>query len=259
VRFGAQIYRDGLDIKNDEFYSRLTSSPIHPATSQPSPKDFEDIYKECCDHAEGILSIHVSSRFSGTYNSAVLAQKTLKKCRPIEIIDSTLFSAGLGMVVIAAAKLAQAGAGISEIVSETNRAIRQIRMFGMFETVKYLSRSGRVNKAITTVSELLHVMPLLTLREGDIMRTGLVRTISQGIDRIYNFVNANSPITELTVIHSAVADRAHKLKQRLSNFIAPEEISIAEVGTSLGVHGGPGILGVAIRRNEGATAYSDSL
>ena len=248
VRFGDKTYRDGVDIQNDEFYSVLASSPVHPATSQPNPEDFTSVYNEYCDSAEGIVSIHISSRISGTFNSATMAKKTLKSRCPIEVIDSKMNSGGLGLVAIAAARVAQSGAGFSEVMDEAKKAVNEVRMFGMFETMKYLARSGRVNKTIATASRILNVMPLLTFHDGEIVRAGLVRAVSKGADKIYDFVRNNIPISELVIIHSKVEDQANRLKHRLSEFIEEEKISIAELGAGLGVHGGPGVLLAAVRK-----------
>jgi DegV family protein with EDD domain len=250
VRFGDKTYRDRVDIQNDDFYSMLESSPAHPATSQPNPEDFTAVYKEYCETAAGIVSIHISAKISGTYNSAMMAKKTLESRCPIEVIDSKFNSAGLGLVVLGAARLSQAGASLSEVIEEANKAINHVHMFGMFETMKYLARSGRVNKTIAAASQFLNVMPLLTFHDGEIVRAGLVRTITKGMDRIYNFVKGNVPISELVIVHSKVEDQVNQLKQRLIEFIEEEKISIAELGAGLGVHGGPGVLLAAIRRSE---------
>jgi len=248
VRFGDTVYRDGVDIQCDEFYSMLTTSPVQAATSQPNPEDLTSTYKKYCDNKDGIVSIHISSKISGTYNSANIARKTLKSKCPIEVIDSKFNSAGLGLIVTRAARLAQSGADFNEVVDETNSAIKHVRMFGMFETMKYLARSGRVNKTIAMASQILNVMPLLTFNDGEIVRAGLVRTVNKGADKIYDFVKNNIPIDELIIVHSKVADQANHLKQRLSEFIMEDNISIAEMRAGLGVHGGPGVLLVAIRQ-----------
>jgi len=150
--------------------------------------------------------------------------------------------------VTAAARAAQAGANLDEVVNEANKAVKEVRMFGMFETMKYLARSGRVNKTIAAASSILHIMPLLTFHEGEIVRAGLVRAMSKGMDKIYDFVKNNTPIKELTVVHSQVMDQANQLKHRLGEFIREEKIAIAELGAGLGVHGGPGVLLVALRK-----------
>jgi len=247
LRFGDKTYRDGVDITKDEFYAMLATSPHHPASSQPNPEDFTNVFKEYCGNKSGIVSIHISSKISGTYNSANIVKKTLESECPIEIIDSRLNSGGLGLVVKAAARASQAGASMAEVVNEAKIAVQEVRMFGLFETMKYLALSGRVNKTIAVASSILHVMPLLTFHEGEIVRAGLVRAVSKGADRIYDFVKNNTPIKELMIVHSQVVDQAKQLKYRLGEFIQEENISIAELGAGLGVHGGPGVLLAAIR------------
>jgi DegV family protein with EDD domain len=250
VRFDREVYRDGVDITRDDFYRRLTDSPIHPTTSQPNPEDFIRVYKDYVGDFNGIVSIHISSKISGTYNSASLAKKTLCSSVPIEVIDSSFNSAGLWLVVMAAARLARSGASLADVVEETNMAIRQVHMFGMFETMKYLARSGRVSKTVAEASRILNVMPLLTFSDGEIVRAGLVRTISCGMDRICDFVRKNLPASELTIVHSAVPDQAQILKGCLAKLLPEERIHISELGAALGVHGGPGVLVLALRRVE---------
>ena len=139
---------------------------------------------------------------------------------------------------------------MAEVVNEAKKAVSEVKMFGVFETMKYLARSGRVNRSIAMASGILHVMPLLTFHDGEIVRAGLVRTSNKAMDRIYDFVKNNSPVGELIVVHSQVPDQAIQLKQRMTEFIPEEKISIAELGAGLGVHGGPGVLLAAIRRSK---------
>lgn len=250
VQFGSEVYRDGIDITDDEFYSRLATSPVHPTTSQPGPEDFTRAFNDCLEGSDGVVSIHISSKISGTYNSALLAKKAIDSDKPIEVIDSMFNSAGLWLVVAAAARLAQSGAPMAAVVEEARRAVQQVRMFGMFATMKYLARGGRVSKTIADASGVLRVRPLLTFRDGEIMRAGLVRTVSNGLDRICDFVSKNLPASEITIAHSIVPDQAQMLKSRLAQVLPAEHIHIAELGTALGVHGGPGVLVLALRRSE---------
>jgi DegV family protein with EDD domain len=247
VRFGDKTYRDGLDITPGEFYSKLLSSKVHPATSQPSPQDFSVVYKDYSETRDGIISVHISSKISGTFNSAWLAKKDAGLKCPVEVIDSKMNSAGLGLVVIAAARKANSGGSFYEVVTEANRAIDEVRMFGMFETMLYLARGGRVNKATAAVSKFLHVMPLLTFKDGEIVRAGLVRTIKKGTDRVYEFIKNNMPVSETVVVHSGVPERANHLKELIEG-ISKAPVSIWELGSGLGVHGGPGVLLAAIRK-----------
>jgi DegV family protein with EDD domain len=249
LHFGNKTYLDGVDIRNEEFYSLLASSPVHPTTSQPNPEDFVNVYKEYCNNTAGIVSIHISSKISGTYDSALAASRTLQSHCPIEVIDSKFNSAGLGLVVTSAARLAQSGASFSEVVNEAKKAVSQVSMFGIFGTMKYLARSGRVNKVIALTSQILTVMPLLTFKEGQIIRAGLVRTFSKGLNRILEFAEKNAPIEELSIVHSAMEDKANLLKQQLSRFVPEGKISVARLGAGLGVHGGPGVIVLALRKS----------
>jgi len=248
IRFGDDVYRDGVDIQNEEFYRMLTNHPIHPATSQPNPQDFVNIYSEHIKEYDGIVSIHISSKISGTYNAARIAKQMMNDPAAIEVIDSKFNSGGLGLVVKAAAMAAQYGGGIKEVAQEAKNAIEHVSMFGIFQTMKYLSRSGRVSKMIAAVARILHVMPLLTFSDGEVVRAGLVRKVQKGIDRIYDFVKSNTPVTALTIVHSQVRDQAERLKKLLGEFVAEERIEIDELGAGLGVHGGPGVLLVALKK-----------
>src|SRR4030042_6751988 len=176
VRFGNRVFRDGTDIESDDFYKMLTSAPQHPATSQPTPEDFESVYREYCDSSDGIISIHISSKISGTYNSATIAKKMLGSKCPIEVIDSQFNSAGLALIAKAAARFANSAKDTGSVLADIRRYIRQVHMFGYFNTMKYLARSGRVSRVIVTAANILHVKPLLTFREGEIIRAGLVRS-----------------------------------------------------------------------------------
>ena len=145
VRFGDEVYRDGIDISNDGFYQKLVTSFVHPATSQPTPQDFAQAYSDCSKEAEGIISIHVSAKTSGTYNGALHGKKMMKGECPIEVVDSKFTSVGLALVVMAAARLAQAGESLPGVFEETRKAIDQVRMLGVFDTMKYLVLGGRIS------------------------------------------------------------------------------------------------------------------
>ncbi len=250
VRFNDKVYRDGVDIQNDEFYRMLETSPHHPATSQPTPEDFENVYKEYCDKVDGIISVHISSKISGTCNSALIARNMLESKCPIEVVDSQFNSAGLALLAMTAARVAKTGKDLTAIVAEVRRTIRAVHMFGVFDTMKYLARSGRVSRTIVTAANILNVRPLLTFREGEIIRAGLVRSFSKGMDRLYKFVESKRDIAELIIVHSVIPELAGKLKKRLGWLFPEERIRIMELGAGLGVHGGPGVLLVGLRLEE---------
>jgi DegV family protein with EDD domain len=247
VRFRDRVYRDGVDITPDEFFRLLAESPHHPASSQPTPEDFENAYAAFCDDAEGIVSIHISSKISGTCNAAAIAAANLHPRCPIEVIDSGLNSAGLAIVVMEAARAAQAGSDYTAVLERTRAALRRTDMLGMFSTMKYLVRGGRVSRAIGMVAAIINVMPLLTFREGQIVRAGMVRSLSAGLDRLCGFVADKRDLAEVVIVHSAVSDRAETLRERLGGLFPKEQIPVFEMGAGLGVHGGPGVLLVGTR------------
>lgn len=253
VRFGEKVYQDGVDISSDDLLRRMVESPIHPATSQPSPEDFVQIYTQCATEADSIVSIHISSKISGTYNSALLAKRLMDSECPIEVVDSKFNSVGLALVVMAAARRARDGDGLEDVIAETQRSIRQVHMFGMFSTMKYLALSGRVNKTIASVADILDVKPLLTFRDGEIVRAGLVRTFSKGMDRLYEFAKSKKNIQELAIVHGAVPEQADQLRRRLCTVFPEDQILVTQLGAALGVHGGPGVLVLALRCTDVST------
>ncbi len=247
VRFGEEVYRDGVDITNDVFYQKLASSLVHPSTSEPTPEDFARVYSDCSNEADGIISIHISAKTSGTYTSALQGKNLVKgKCQ-IEVIDSHFTSVGLALVVMTAARLAGAGEKLLSVFEETRRVIGQIQMLGFFETMRYLVLGGRLSKATASVASILNVRPLLTFKNGELVRAGLVHKRSEGIDKLYEFVESNYPIQDLAIAYSTVSEQASELKARLGSLAPEERTIVTQLGVALGVHCGPGALLLAIR------------
>ena len=249
VRFGHTIYRDRIDITPRQFYEMLSTSPYHPASSQPTPEDFTRCYEELGGDAEGIVSIHLSSKISGTYNSACIASKNLASNCPIEVIDSGTGSAGLALVATAAARAAREGKGLASVLAEAKKAMNQTKVMGVFESMKYLARSGRVNKSIGAASQILNIVPLLTFRDGEVVRSGLARNISRGIDRLYEFVEARMALLDVVIAHSNIPERAEQLKRRLGWLFPEDAIRIFDIGAGIGVHIGPGCIIIGVRED----------
>jgi len=241
-------YRDGVDIKTEEFYRRLTASNILPTTSQPTIADFQNIYNKLAGKCEGIVSIHISSKISGTCNTALQAIKSLKGEFPIEVIDSQLNSIGLGLVAIGAARMAKAGKNLKEVVQEAKLAINQVQMLGVFDTLKYAIAGGRISKSVGSIINILNIKPMLTFKNGEIVRAGLARTYSKAMERLVAFVKRNLPVQDLAIVHSAAFTAAEKLKQELGKLFPEDRILVNQLGAALGVHGGPGMLLIALRK-----------
>jgi len=247
VHFGSEVYQDGVDITPSEIYQKLDSAPVHPTTSQPNPEDILALYRNLGQEDEGIVSIHISSEISGTVNSARIAAGMYPDS-PVEIIDSRFNSVGLGLVVQAAARVAKAGGKMAEVVAEARQAVSQVDMLGLFDTLKYVYRGGRISRAKFTVGSLIGIKPILNFKDGKLHQAGVVRSYTAGMVRLEKFVRSSRNISDLAIAHSAVPDKAEELKHKLGEFFEFERIQIHELGAALGVHGGPGVLLIGIRR-----------
>jgi len=247
VRFGEEVYRERMDISEEEFYQRLLHGPIHPVTIQPNPQDFANVYQELSPAADGIVSIHISSKLSGTCNSALQAKEMIEKGCPIEVVDSQIITVGLGLICIAAAAVAKTGADLQQVVKEVKQTLPNVHLLALVDTLKYLLLGGRIGKAKALVGSLLNVKPLLTLEEGEVVPRGQARTRSKGIERLFDFVAKATNIQDLAVAYSTTPDEAQALAERIGSIFTKGPVKIARLGTTLGVHMGPGALAVAFR------------
>ncbi len=248
VRFGKEVYRDGVDINKSGFYQKLAGSPLHPETTEATPKDFAQIYSRCEHEADGIVSIHISSKISHMYDSAQKGKNMIKAKCDIEVIDSHFASIGLGLIVTTAARLANAGESIENVVTETKRAIDQISMLGFFDTMKYIAKGGRASKHVMELSSIFKIKPLLTFRDGEIVSEGIVRTKAQGIERLYTFVKDALEIQDLSIAYSTDYDSAVALRQRLASVFPEQKVYVEQIGSALGAHCGPDAVFVAFKR-----------
>ena len=247
VRFGEEVYRDRVDIDEDEFYRRLLHDPVHPSTIQPSPQDFSDVFKKLAQEADGIISIHVSSKLSGTYNSALQGKEVIEKECPIEVIDSQVVTMGLGQLAIAANTMAESGKSLPQVVAEVNKLIPSIRVLGLLDTLRYLALGGRIGKVQALLGSVLSVKPMLTIKDGELVPAGRVRSRAKGIDNLFEFVKNAADIQDLAVVYNTTPDEAQTLVGRLGSVFPQEKIRLAKLGPALGVHTGPGLLLVAFR------------
>ena len=242
--FGKESFRDRIDMSEDEFYERLVKDPVHPTTTQPTPKDFDEAYQILSKEADGIISIHLSKKLSGTYESAIQSAKNVKDC-PIEVIDTYSVSMGLGLVVIEAAKMAKAGKNYQEILVEVKKNVSDIHVFALFDTLKYLSKGGRIGKGKALLGSILSVKPILTLKEGEFEPAGQLRNRSKGIDKLYSYLENAASLRKVAVIHSTTPDEAQAFADRITSLISAEHIQVARLGPALGAHGGPMVMVIA--------------
>jgi DegV family protein with EDD domain len=247
VRFGEEVYLDRVDISEDEFYQRLQKTKVHPSTVQPGPQDFLDVYRKLLKEADSIVSIHISAKLSGTYNSAMMAKDMLDTKCPVTVVDSHMVTMGLGLPVILAANMANAGESADKIVKEVKRAIPKIRLLCLLDTLEYLQKGGRIGKAKALLGSILNVKPMITIKDGEVVPAGQVRIRAKGIDKLFELGQSAKKIQDLAVVHSTTLDEAQSLAERLGSVFDRKQIKIARVGPALGVHTGPGALIVVAR------------
>jgi len=246
VRFGGEVYRDGVDLTADEFYSRLATNRKLPVTSTPAPGEMAEVYDRLAEQADGILSIHVSSRMSAVYEVATQARDQMKRECRVEIVDSMAGAMAEGLIVIAAAKEAQKGLGLDEVADVARQAVPKAHVRMCFDTLEYLRKGGRIGRAQALLGSVLKVNPIIGVREGEVQPFGRERSRARAIDRLYEFVKSLPRIRELAVEHASAPDEAEALAQRLDEVFPRERIYITRVSPAVGVHVGPNVIAVSV-------------
>ena len=246
VRFGEEVYRDRIEMTTDEFYHRLVHGSIWPTTTQPSPGDFVDVYNRLSSETDEILVITLSSKLSGTYESALHAKSIIEKECRIELIDSMTVVMGLGLIVISAAKAALAGASLDEVAALVRSGMSRSHAVMFFDTLKYLAKGGRIGRAQGLLGSLLSVKPVLTIKDGEVAPVTRMRSRAAGMDYLYDFVAGFPKIEELAVEHATTPDEADKLLERLSSLFPKERIYKSTVSPVIGTYVGPHVLSVSV-------------
>jgi DegV family protein with EDD domain len=255
VRFGAQTYRDGIDIMPEEFYRRLVAEPVHPATAAVSPGDFAGVYDKLAAEAGGIISIHLSQKVSATYNAAVQGRSLMEnKACPVEIIDSRFVTIALGLITIGAARAAQAGKDMQEIVAQVNALVPCMRVYGILDTLKYVMKGGRLGRAGPFISSILPVKPVLTMKDGTVAPIGAARTRLKAIERLCGLIASVPMVQEIGIAHSATEEELLSFVERIKSILPDIKPVISRLGPALGVHGGPGSILVGIQQDIKAVA-----
>ena len=246
VSFGHESFLDRVDISTDDFYHRLARESIFPTTTQPSPGAFAEVYEKLAGEADGILVITISSKLSGTYQSAINARQIVDdKCR-IEVIDSASVAMGLGLIVIAAAEAANRGAGLDEVMAEAKSAVSRSHMVIYFETLQYLAKGGRIGKAKGLLGAMLSIKQILTVKDGEMAPLTQRRSKPAGMEYIHSFAAKFLKIDKLALEYCTTPEDIDKLAEILDPVFPKEKIYRSTVSPVLGAYAGPGALAVSI-------------
>jgi DegV family protein with EDD domain len=244
IQFGTETYEEDIDMDRDLFYRKIDEMGIIPTTSQPSPGRFADYYRELTDQGHSILSITITSKHSGTYQSAILAKDMVPEA-DVEVFDSLTISLGTGYMVLEAARAAEAGQSRENILKRLAEIRDNMGFFFTPATLKYLRMSGRVGRLKTAFASLLDVKPIIILEDGLLEARENVRTRSKAINRLLELTEEAMGTTDpinVAVIHTRAPEEGQALLGKAQARFNCQETLIGDLVASLTVHGGPGTL-----------------
>jgi DegV family protein with EDD domain len=249
VFFGEEAYLDGIELANAGFYEKLQTSKVSPRTSQPPPAAFQEAYRQLINEgADAILSVHVSAKLSGTYQSACTGRDTLPdgvKKIPIDIIDSEAVSLAMGVAIMHAAEEAQQGASFEEIKAHLLDELSRTRILFVLDTLEYLKRGGRVGGARALLGNLLSVKPVLSIKNGVVVAVEQPRTRSKAYGRIAQMLREMEKPEQFTIVESD-SEVGQQLAQAVKQtFPESGAIPTYKLGAVVGTYAGPGTAGIA--------------
>lgn len=256
LAFGDESYVEGIDITVEEFYDKLTKSRDLPTTSQTSPSQYVEVYQNLMKQYPGspIVSIHISSGMSGTFQSAVLAKSLIEEetgeDADITVIDSLCATYGFGLQVVLAARMAKQGATASEIKDEVERVGKSRRLYFLVDVLDYLQKGGRIRKSAAIVGSLLNIKPILSVdEEGVIYPVDKIRGHKKAVSRVIELFK--NDFGDLKDVNVAVCDAvnpegAEEMIRLLSEHFTLHEIVRTSIGAVVGTHVGPGTVAVFV-------------
>lgn len=252
VQFGDEIYRDGVDISVEEFYRKLEAESQIPSTCQPSPADFVRVYEEVAQPGDTIISVHLSGKMSGTYQSAVLASSMLDPNINVKVVDSKCASLGIGIVAVAAAGAVQAGKNVDEILAEMQHIIENLQVYFVVDTLEYLQKNGRIGMASAFVGTLLSIKPILTVEDGMVAPFEKIRGKTKALNRIRELLEEFKKRHPDRKLMAAISNaNAYDDAERLARYLEEQlpldrDIIIGSIGPTIGVHTGAGTVALFI-------------
>jgi len=236
--------KDGVDIKTEEFYSRLVKKGESSRTSQPTPLEFAQLYKKLSADGNSIISIHISSAMSGTCQSAKVAKEMMPGA-DIEVVDSKVTSMGLGLIVLEAARVASEGRTKNDILKYINKMISTVQVYFIVDTLEYLKRGGRIGKAQAFWGAILSIKPLLYLKDGLVQPLEKVRGRAKAIDKLVHIVGEKTGKQKIkcSLVHGADPTGMEQFTRIIVPRLNCDQPIYSVAGAVIGTHTGPGVLG----------------
>lgn len=242
VAFGSNMYRDGIDLQPTDFLQRLIASPTLPTTSQPPVVEFEEVFKAAVARGQDVVCITISSHLSGTGNAARLAAGLVDLHR-IHIIDSLSISMQLGLIVVAAARIARGGGSFAEVTAEATSAMSRTTLFAVLQTLDYAYKGGRIGKASQLVGSALSIKPILSTTDGVLTPVERIRTWKRAVDRLPELITPTP--SDIAILHSDNEPDAQALYTRLKTAYPHARFTLGFAGAVISTYAGPGAVGVA--------------
>lgn len=244
-----QTYRDGVDIQPAEFYKRLQTAKVMPSTSQVSPATVQEIFQGLVDKGLSVLGLFISSKLSGTLQSAIQAKDMMGSAgEKVKLIDSRATAMALGFQALAAARAAEGGASLEECAALAEKAHERTGVFFAVDTLEFLHRGGRIGGAQRFIGSALNLKPILALKDGKVEGVDRIRTKGKAHDRVLELVTEQvkgKANIRIATLHANAADDAKKLLDRAATELSPVETLFTEVSPVVGTHAGPGTVGLA--------------
>ncbi|MFD2612934.1 DegV family protein [Paenibacillus gansuensis] len=253
VNIDGETYLDNVTLHPDQFYQMLPRATVLPKTSQPSPADFLDTYHRILteDPDTHILSIHLSSRFSGTYQSATIARSMLEDETKVTVLDSKTVTYGEGVLVTTAAEMARNGSDLESILEKLAEIRRNTQVYFLVDTLEYLQKGGRIGKASAILGSLLNIKPILSIdNDGEVFSLDKVRGNKRAVARILELMKqefAGEPV-KVMVEYTDSQLPADQIAGLIHGNMNVSSMDYTWIGPVIGTHVGPGTLGVIVTR-----------
>ena len=247
--WGDQTYKDGVDIESREFFTRLKTAKVMPSTSQVAVLSFQEIFQDCVDKGNEVLALLVSSKLSGTIQSATQAKDLMGAAgEKVHIVDSQSVAMALGFQALAVARALENGANLKEAIELGEKSHEYTGVYFAVDTLEFLHRGGRIGGAQRFLGTMLNMKPILAIHDGKVEGIERIRTKSKAHDRVLELAlektKGKSPV-RLATLHANAAEDAKALLARAEKELNPTESIFTEVSPTVGTHAGPGTVGLA--------------
>lgn len=245
IRFGDEEFIDREQLSAQEFWAKCKAASMLPETAAPAPGKFQEAYlKAKADGADGVIVVALSADLSATHQSASLAADAVADQIPVRVVDSRSVTMAEGLIAIDLAERAAAGATLDELEARGKTLAGRTGVCGTIDTLEHLIKGGRLKGAKAIFGSMLSIKPLLELKDGVVAEAGRARTRSKAFAALVAAAQAAEPIDRIAVTHGDAAD-IDVIVEMLKAVPSAHELIVGDIGSTVGTHGGPGIVGLA--------------